>query len=204
MRTSTSVGVGPPTEIPELSWPLPGVLVQQGLPQTRGSCPSCPSRSRGLKARCSPDHSPLTEGSRAPQSTHAHTHTHTHTHTRGPDTRRPAAPRPLPGLPWLGSIPAYLGSKFFPQKVADWARSFGGVFQVHLKPGSSKPYVVVTDPKLVPAIVGRGSKGLPKSPGYHCWTPMLTSSHDVQARPGGTGLTLFNSFIVISSIICSQ
>ena len=61
-----------------------------------------------------------------------------------PPTSRPK-PKPIPGppaLPWLGVLPAFLSTKFFPQTMLKWTEEYGGVYRIEIV---GKRYVVVTD-----------------------------------------------------------
>lgn len=59
-----------------------------------------------------------------------------------PPTQQPrqAMPGP-PGLPWVGQLPAYLATKFFPKTLLKWTEEYGGVYKLELV---GKTYVVVT------------------------------------------------------------
>lgn len=50
------------------------------------------------------------------------------------------APGP-PGLPWLGQLPAYLATKFFPKKMLEWSEQYNGVYAMEIV---GRKYLVVT------------------------------------------------------------
>eukprot|EP00198_Chlamydomonas_reinhardtii_P008582 XP_001697919.1 cytochrome P450 [Chlamydomonas reinhardtii] len=86
------------------------------------------------------------------------------------------APGP-PGLPWLGQLPAYLATKFFPKKMLEWSEQYNGVYAMEIV---GRKYLVVTEPSLIAGIVGRGSAGLPKSTGYAMWDSAISPHAGVQ------------------------
>lgn len=61
-----------------------------------------------------------------------------------------APPRPVPGppgLPWLGQLPAFLRTKFFPRQLLAWAEEYNGVYSFEIV---GQRYFVVVGESIKP------------------------------------------------------
>ncbi len=81
-----------------------------------------------------------------------------------PPLKAQAPPRPVPGppgLPWLGQLPTFLRTKFFPRQMLAWAEEYNGVYSFEIV---GQRYFVVVGESIIPPPQVHGA---PTPLGYH-------------------------------------